>query len=287
MKQAFHGILCVLLLAACDKQQDANAPEKAVRPGKATASRSTDLPRDNESDPAADPRQTLASALEIVESAPRDQALGEVAWNTLETDPEVAAKAFAALTENSPDRLRLIQHLAMRRAEQDPDAAIEWAESLGSEMEIAAAKGQIALVLAETDPERAANLLSESGIQGRELDVVTVQVLQRWAAKEPAGAGAWVAAFPAGEAREAGIRALVTAWVKSDAPSALGWMAALRDDAVRKEAALAMAETLLLQPESVREKWLAGIDPRIRSEIDAKKQRAMENVGDNVPAASR
>ena len=48
----------------------------------------------------------------------------------------------------------------MRLTEQNPDEALAWAGTLGSEPEIAAAKGKIALVLAETDPQSEVQLIS-------------------------------------------------------------------------------------------------------------------------------
>jgi hypothetical protein len=289
MKHAGIGLLPVVLLAACDKQppQHADGLEPVVKASKSPASRHLESPRDDNESPPPDPRQILAAALESAEPAPRAQAVAEVAWNTLEIDPAVAAEALSALDGESPDRLRLIQHFAMRRAEQDPAAALEWADGLDSEKEVAAAKCQIALVLAESDPERAANLLSESGIEGRELEVATVEVLQRWAANTPSGAAAWVATFPAGPTREAGLRVLVAAWMKLNAAMAMSWMSSLRDDAVRKEAAVAMAETLLQQPESIREQWLTHADAKVRVEIDAERDHAMKNVGANVPASPK
>lgn len=283
------GWAVLLLVAACDKQQDrersgaASAPEGSTR----KQVRDTRSSREETTEEPEDPRIALETARRIEDPAARDKALAAVAWNAIELDPELAGDAFEALSPDGPDRLRLIQHFAMRRAEQNPAAALEWAESLGSEKEIAAAKCQIALVLAEAEPERAANLLSEAGLDGRELEVAVVQVLQRWAAKAPAGAAAWVTTFPDGQARDAGIRAVVAPWMKVDARAALGWMSSLTDKAVRKETALAMAETLLQQPEPVREQWLAHADATLRGEIDGQHERAMANVGDNVPQPAK
>jgi pimeloyl-ACP methyl ester carboxylesterase len=171
----------------------------------------------------------------------------------------------------------------MRLAEQDPDEALAWAASLGTEEEIAAAKGQIALVLAETDPQRAAHLLSESGIAGREFDVAVVQVLQRWAAQAPPEAAAWAASFPLGAAREAGLNIIVAQWAQADAQAAFAWMSGLQDETVRKEVALAMEEALLQQPQNVRDAWLQHADANTRSELEQQREQAMKEVGDNVP----
>lgn len=277
-----------LLLVACDKQQERvpgkkdgaeRVVRKVVRDSRKTREKMADVPED--------PRQAFASAQQIEEPADRERALAAVVWSVVGTDSELAREAIEAMSVDSPDRIRLIQHIAMRQAEQDPAAALAWADAFGSEKEVAAAKCQISLVLAEADPQRAAELLSASGIEGRELEVAAVGVIQRWSAKSPGSAAAWVASFPAGSARDAGIRAVVATWLKADDQAAFGWMATLSDQAVREDAALAMSEALLQQPESIREKWLSHADPQIRSEIDAERERAMKNVGDNIPPSPK
>ena len=60
------------------------------------------------------------------------------------------------------------------------------------------------MIIAETDPQRAATLLSESGIAGRTFDVATVQVIQRWATQSQSRAAAWVALFPPGRGPRSG-----------------------------------------------------------------------------------
>ena len=226
-------------------------------------------------------------ALKSADSDPspeaREKIIAEVALATLETDPDLARDAFLQLSADHPQRILLIQHFAMRLAEQDPDEALAWADSLGSEPEIAAAKGQIALVLAEIDPQRAANLLSESGIVGHEFDVAVVQVLQRWAAKSAPDAAAWTISFPPGPARSAGISIIVSQWAQADAAAAFTWMHALQDDVVRREAVLAMEKALLQQTQSVRDAWLTHADATTRSELEAQREPAMEEIGDNVP----
>ena len=135
--------------------------------------------------------------------------------------------------------------------------------------------------------KRAANILSELGLLGRELDVVVVEVLQRWAARSPADAAAWVRLFPPGAAREAGIRTVVTQWLPGDAPAVVGWLVTLQDVNVRREAALAMEETLLQQPQDTRDAWLRNADPSLRLELDQLEAQALREVGDNVPPRAR
>jgi hypothetical protein len=271
-----------LLFVCCDKPGGKDAYQGDDAPA-ARVARRGHAPREQSPGTPDARRMILQAAVAIESPAAREKALADVAWNALEIDPELACEAFQQLPAGSAEKLRLIQHYAMRLAEQDLDEALAWAASLGTEQEISAAHGQIALVIAEADPQRAANLLSESGIVGREFDVAVVQVLQRWAAQSAPDAAAWAVSFPPGAAREAGIKLIVARWVETDAQATLSWMAALHDAVVRKEAFLAMEEALLQQPRDIRDAWLQQADAGIRSELEQQHGQAMKEVGDNVP----
>jgi hypothetical protein len=189
-----------------------------------------------------DLREILKSAAGIESLATREKAIADVAWNALETDPDLAWEALLQLPADGSEKIRLLQHYAMRLAEQNPDEALAWASTLGTSEEVAAACGQIALIIAETDPQRAANLLSESGIAGRTFDVATIQVIQRWAAQSPSNAAAWVALFPQGAAREAGIKIIAEQWLARDAPAAIAWSDTLHEEGLREEVTRAVKE---------------------------------------------
>lgn len=275
-----------LLLVCCDKpgEADTRKGESAAAP---RVARGGHAPRPSPAGSMEELRTTLNEAGKIEKPEARDKALAEVAWNALELDPELAREAFQQLPADSAEKIRLIQHSAMRLAEQNVDEALAWAATLGSERESAAAYGQIALFLAETDPQRAANLLSESGVAGRAMDVATVEVIQRWAAKSPPDAAAWVELFPPGAAREAGFKTIMNEWTKTAAPAAMSWLGALQDPAIRNEAALAMEETLLQQPQQVRDDWLQHADDRTRTELQQLESEALKEVGDNVPPPAK
>jgi hypothetical protein len=190
-------------------------------------------------------------------------------WNTIETDPALAHEAFQKLTAGSPEKIALIQHYALRLAEQDAEDALLWAEGLSTEHEIAAAKYHVALALAEADPERAANMLSESGIAGRDFDVALVQVIQSWANKSAPDAAAWVSMFPPGPAREASVQAIAQRWMASDSPAVFLWLESTKDSALRKETARAIAEVIDQQPPQTQEDWLKQASQSVRSELQA------------------
>jgi len=276
MKLRHHACLGLgLLVTSCDKPNQAHSPA-AENPDAPRVTKKIQRPPREDS---PDARATLRSALEIEVPEARDKAIAKLAWDALELDPDLAREAMDKLTPGSPERIRLIQHLAMRMAEENVDSALIWAATLGNAYENAAAIGHIALVLASSDPERAGNLLSESGIEGRDFDVVVVQVLGRWAAQSPADAAAWVALFPPGESREAGISSVVSIWVEADAAGALSWMAALQDATIRGETIRAMANALVSQAEETRKQLLDHADPSLRAEISMELELTKKEAG--------
>lgn len=276
MNLRLHACLGLGLLAAsCDKPNQVHSPAEENPDAPRITKKIQRPPRED----VPDARGKLRSALEIKAPEARDKTIAKLAWDALELDPELAREAMDKLTPGGPERIRLLQHLAMRMAEENVESALTWAATLDNAHENAAAIGHVALVLADSDPERAGKLLSESGIEGRDFDVVVVQVLGRWAAQSPAEAAAWVALFPAGESREAGIRSVVSTWVEADAAGAVSWMATLRDDTVRGETIRAAAEALVSQAEGARKQVLDHAEPSLRAELVAELELTKKEAG--------
>ncbi len=274
-----------LLLVSCDKSatSDSRKGEDSSAP---PVRRSGHAPRENPPTPRHELRKKLRAAASDPSPEAREEIIADVAWSALEIDPELAREAFLQLSADHPQKILLIQHFSMRLTEQNPDEALAWADTLANERDIAAAKGQIALVLAETDPQRAANLISESGIVGREFDVAVVQVLQRWAAKSAPDAAAWAISFSPSPARTAGISVSVSQWAKADAKSAITWMDSLEDKGIRNEALLAMEEAILQQPSEVKDAWLQHAPAGFLAELEDQREQAMKNVGNNVSSSA-
>lgn len=254
-----------LVFAACDRPGEPRKPAEEARGPEVTRARRE--PREEAPEPRARLRASLAEADALNEPGARDKALAQVAWNALGLDLDVAREALERLPPDSPQRIALIQHFAMRMADENPDAALAWAASLASEREAAAARVRVALVVADSDPARGANLLSEFGLANREFEVAVVQVLQRWAAKNPPDAAAWVAVFPPGEFRKAGIRSVIPQWVENSPQEMFSWLGRQTDDAVRMEAGDAIVESFLRQSPEVREAWMKHADPQVREKL--------------------
>jgi len=273
-------------LACCDKPGHSEKHDEVAAPP-AQPSRQSHAARSQNGSKPDELRTILEEAAAIESSEAREKALAELAWSVIETDPQLAMEALLKLPAGSAEKIRLIQHHALRLAEQNVDETLAWAATLGNEDEIAAAIGQVALVLAETDPQRAANLLSESGIVGREFDVTLVQVVQRWAAQSAPEAAAWTALFPPGQAREASLKIIAGSWLPKDPAAAFSWMAGLENAELRRETARALEGIILQQPQATREEWLQHADTQIRSELEQQRKEALKDVGDNIPENSR
>lgn len=279
MKTRFRAALCLpLLLASCDERQEARPPgeEKPAAPSVTkTTRRGTDEKEPDQQTPAQF-RAALAAINDLPAGEERNRRLAEWIWDAFEFDSELAGEGFARLAPGSEEKNRLLQHFAMRLAEQDPDQAIAWAGSLESEEEKSLAFGRIALVLAEQDPAGAARMLSESGVAGREFDVAVFQVIERWGATDPANAAGWVASFDTGETRQAGLKAITSTWLPDDPAACMEWISSLEDTTIRDEAINGYAEAVLQQPPDARQTLLRDADPALRTRFEELERRARE-----------
>lgn len=269
MTQAVRPWFCLslCLTAACERPEKSGRSADDENPGP-PVTRSQGPPRESQPDSRDALRAAFSAAEAIADPAARDKALAQVAWNALERNEEIAREAFERLAPDSPQRIALIQHFAMRMADADPDAALAWSATLASESETAAARARIALVIAPADPARAANLLSESGLPSREFDVAIVQVLRHWASQSPPDAAAWVAVFPEGGFRKAGVETVISQWTASDPHGAISWLSSLQDNDIREEAAEALGKAFHHQNPETRKAWLQAADAETRTALE-------------------
>jgi hypothetical protein len=254
-----------LSLLSCDepgradyrKQSDVLPHERRSDRHQAVSSRSGgDSVDSGVVDPVEDLRKSLEHAEGMTSPDAREKALADVVWNAVEIHPETAHAAFHQLSANSAEKLRLLRHYAMRLAADNPEDAIEWASGLESKIEISAVISHIALELSSKDPVRAAHLLFDYGIEGRDFDVAVVQVVQRWAASSPPDAVAWVEKFTAGNVREASLQAVFERWLLQDTGAAIQWAESIQDASLRGETESAISSVLIQQPDTTRKRLL-------------------------------
>jgi hypothetical protein len=99
----------------------------------------------------------------------------------------------------------------------------------------------------------------------------------------PAEAAAWVQKLPAGEAQKTGVKTLLSQWVQMDSKAAFTWTAAIQNPSARKQATLAMAESLVETPEPIRSFMLEGADPSIRAEIEPLVNQITQDAAESIP----
>lgn len=266
MKARFLPLLGLLLVSCGKPKKPADEPTTETTAPRVTKS---DRPAPDDSLNSRDQLQAAFKAAEAIASPEeKNRALTAAIWDAMELEPELARQGLQQLIAGSDEKNRLIQHFAMRLAELNADDAVKWAEALESEEEKSLAFGRIALVLSDEEPARAAQLLSDSGVAGRDFDVAVVQVVQRWAAQSPADAAAWVVLFDPGAARSAGLKETLAVWSRTDAQAAFSWIAAIQDEKIREDAVAGMVGNILDQPEAVQKELLELASPDIRARFE-------------------
>ncbi|MBJ7285198.1 MAG: hypothetical protein JHD00_08855 [Akkermansiaceae bacterium] len=266
-------ILLSLWLVSCEKSKNQAAVTEQSKQARVTKSERPE--RDELAATPAELREMMKRAVTIQSPQEREQALQEIVWNAIEIDPDLAQEAFLQMTPGSEEKNQLIQHFAMTLAGENHEAAMQWASGLKNDQEKALALNSIALVLSENDPVKAAQILSDSGVAGRDLDVAVVQVIQRWADISPADAAAWVQLFDSGEARQAGLKAIISTWIRADPRGTMSWISSLQRPEIYQDATLGMAETIFDLPKSEQEEMLQIAAPEVRAHFEKLKSSAV------------
>ena len=244
--------LLSLWLVSCEKSKNQAATAEQSKQARVTKSERPE--RDELAATPAKLREMMKRAVAIQSLQEREQALQEIVWNAIEIDPDLAQEAFLQMTPGSEEKNQLIQHFAMTLAGENHEAAMQWAAGLKNDQEKALALNSIALVLSENDPAKAAQILSDSGVAGRDLDVAVVQVIQRWADISPTDAATWVQLFDSGEARQAGLKAIISTWIRVDPLGTMNWISSLQRPEIYQDATFGMAETIFDLPKVSKKK---------------------------------
>jgi hypothetical protein len=272
----------VALLVSCDEPKKARDSESIRKPRQRVARTHRPTPEDA-TNSNQELQKSLVEAIGMESTEARDKAFSAVAWNAIGRAPDIAVRALEQMSIDSPERAPLIQWYVMRLMKQSPDDAIAWAEALGSKSETAVAKEQIVQVLAKSDPERAAKLLMKSGSAIDKMNGTQLFVLQRWIADSPTAAAEWVGRFPAGEARDAAVKTVVSDWTQADPQAAFAWVATPKSKSIQREATQALLEVFIAQPEFIRELWLEYAQSSIRTELLRQHDQLMEESKEVAP----
>jgi len=212
-------------------------------------------------------RQDSAAALAWARSLPENQQGGAyvgVLGTLAGTDPAAAA-ALAAQLDPGGARRNVIGDIAESWARKSPQAALDWARSLGDDDGRTATRQALG-GWALTEPAAAAAYLDQlpaADVDGELLKTVagpwTSQapataatwlsarpegdgknqamgdVMWNWTKQNPVEASTWLHDQPSGPARDAGINGLALATFDNDPEGALTWAASISDEKTRAD----------------------------------------------------
>lgn len=164
----------------------------------------------------------------LPEGDEKQRVLRLAALATVPADPR-AALALAQRMNAGAARTDVLQTAVYDWMTRDPLAATRWIETAAEAGEREALHSAAARAIAIVDPALAADwiatALKSEGVQHD----TALCVVESWAARETAGAAAWVARFPASPARDAAIDLIAREWRRTDAPALQAWLEGLVD----------------------------------------------------------
>ena len=132
-----------------------------------------------------------------------------------------------------------------------PEAAAEWALSLGDNARMQALQG-VLNGWAQTDPAAAATWSKRLREQDR---WATFSIISTWSSKDPKAASEWVATFPDGQARIQAFEVLGSAWGVKNREEALGWAQQLPAEAERQSALGGVVQSWAMQDSAAALKY--------------------------------
>lgn len=274
MRMFLYFLMSLVFMVSCEKKDFAKGGQYDDPGPSQVESSTSELQAKREAHRSRRSELKRATGLPTVEE--RNKEIARMVWDSLESDPEFALEGLDKLVPGSEEKNHLIQHLALKMAEKSADHAMKWAAQRETEEEKSLAYGNIAIAIAESDPVRAAGLLSEKVKEGPEGSIAVTKVAQRWAIISPERAAGWIQQFNAGESREAGLRAIISSWRIGDPSSAEAWISKLPTEVLRKEAIRSYAEVILEQPDIIRD---SGIEsPTYDQDLDELRKLINDEV---------
>jgi hypothetical protein len=233
------------------------------------------------------------------DGAARDAALNSIVASLSKSD---LADAFA-LVQNSNDPTLLIRvapTLATAMAQLDPQAALDWTNTLpnGPAKDLAlsnvlvslsqsdfptawsdatalpggsgrdGAMGSLVSSLAKQDPAQAATLLPEFDTVAASLGA-TQAVAANWVKQDPRAVSVWINTLPAGSQRDTAVVPMITAQTTQDPATALAWATTIVDGQIRNQQIL-----------TIIKKW-GNINPAAA----ANAVQSLSNISDTVRAS--
>ncbi len=215
-----------------------------------------------------DPAQAAAWANKWLLDDTKDYALATVAGQMAIKSQSDAEGVLATI--QAPDaRLEAVMNIGASLAEEDSDAALEWARALTNEEERSSAVEEVLWTMSETDPSAAAAELADADNPGQ-LNAVSGSIAEEWAIKEPKKAVDWAESLPAGAGREEAIQGALAGWAENDPKAAFTYYQQnygtdletaewIFDSWAFNDPQTAAAEVLRISNPQMRERAVAGV----------------------------
>lgn len=212
--------------------------------------------------------EDLVDAQESAAPEERELVIVDLLASLVGIDSQAAAR-FAELVAEPHLREVCLRVVAQRWARVDAAAATSWAASLSDRTERDQAILNVALELAQVEPQRAVLLLERQFMAGVP-DGVLEGVVQQWAEKSYDDALAWSETLPPGVRRDLVLQRLVFVRANQD-PADAARLAEERfaDSDKRADALASIASSWgSRDPTSARE-WARTLEGRARERVDA------------------
>jgi hypothetical protein len=129
-----------------------------------------------------------------------------------------------------------------RRAEADPEAAMQWLQNQHSGSERLRGMLEVVALWAAEDSESAL-LWLESNAQGLARLETLNNGVELWAARNPVAAAEWVDGMANDGSKVTAAKSLVATWAETDPKQASAWVAGLPNGSIRDAAAAALANS--------------------------------------------
>jgi hypothetical protein len=169
----------------------------------------------------------------------------QVLMNWTSNDPR-AVTAWIVKQDDRQSYVPALATIAGTYAELDPDEALRWAATLsGEDSQIALT--QVIQQIAQTDPERASNLVGEME-EGDYRNNAMSNIAQVWGQSDPRAALSWVAKQPQSESTAEMYRGLFTQWSVYDIDGAVSQLNFILDPGARNAAILGILGNPYLDP---------------------------------------
>lgn len=260
-------VISVGFLASCEKQENSNPEFKSEQNSGTTR---MELRSIDNTGTRGKMRIALDLAKAVEPAQEKEKAIAQVAWDALDSAPDIAVQAIVELPVGNPEKEQLIQFYAERLAKRDFDAALAWGRSLTDEHEFQLVRDQVALILQDSDPQGALELFPNSGFATEGMNSSAKQVFRNWMTQNPGNAMAWVVAINSDEVRRNGLDMALNQWIQADSDSALKWVSSQGNRQRHEEVVNAIVKSVSAQPDPLREIFLEHADPILRAEIDSK-----------------